>query len=243
MIAQFLFSLVFAALQASADAQAADEPEAGPAPGSPVVVELFTSQGCTMCPDANAFLGELGRRDGVIAIAYGVGIWDGLGWSDTYAEPAFNARQEAYVEAGEARRVYTPHFVVNGHPEMLRYPRERIQARIDAAEPLSAEAVLSRDEDGVVAELAGAVSGAPAQVWLVAYEPGASDHQITDGPNAGKVVTHNNMATALTRLGDWPGGEARFHAPEPEPGLALAVLVQAGPGGEILAAAALGPQP
>ncbi len=238
MITQFLLSLLVAALQAPTETRAPAAHEAGP-----VVVELFTSQGCPMCPDANEFLGELGQREDVIAIAYGVGIWDGLGWRDTYAAPAFNARQRAYVEAGEARRVYTPHFVVNGQPEMLRYKRERIEARVEAADPLSADAALVRDADGVVAELAGAILGEPAQVWLVAYEPGASDHEITDGPNAGKVVTHINMASMATRLGDWPGGEARFHAPAPEPGLALAVLVQSGPGGEILAAAALAPQP
>ena len=242
MITQFLFSLVFAALQASAGDQAPAD-AAGQASGDPVVVELFTSQGCPMCPEANAFLGALGERETVIAIAYGVGIWDGLGWRDTYAAPAFNARQEAYVAAGEARRVYTPHFVVNGQPEMLRYKRERIEDRVETASSLPAAAALSRDDGAVTARVEGPARDEPAAVWLVAYEPGAADHEVAGGPNAGKVVTHHNMAVALTRLGEWTGGEARFEAPAPEAGLALALLVQAGPGGEILAADALGAQP
>src|ERR687884_289212 len=78
------------------------------------VVELFTSQGCSSCPPADAMLGELARRPDVIALSLPVDYWDYLGWKDTLAQPAFSARQRAYAGARGDRQVYTPQVIVNG---------------------------------------------------------------------------------------------------------------------------------
>ncbi|MEQ8432905.1 MAG: DUF1223 domain-containing protein [Oceanicaulis sp.] len=224
-------------LLAALFSQAEPAPEgetAAPARG-PVVVELFTSQGCPMCPDANALLEEIGGDDAVIAIAYGVGYWDMYGWADEFARPEFMARQQAYVDAGEAMRVYTPHFVINGAPEKMRFSADTVRSALSAAEPL---APLIEIEGGAV-RLDGAPRETPAQIWRVDYTPGAVTRQIGGGANSGREMEHFNMASAVTALGDWTGGAMTLSLAPLNEGESCAILIQDGPGGRILAAARL----
>jgi hypothetical protein len=79
-----------------------------------MVVELYTSQGCTQCPRANRLLGIFSREDDVLALAFPVGIWDYLGWQDTFAQPEFAERQRAYSQTLRVRGRFTPQLVVNG---------------------------------------------------------------------------------------------------------------------------------
>src|SRR5438105_11263765 len=81
---------------------------------APVVIELFTSQGCESCPPADAYLGELARRADVVALAFHVDYWDYIGWKDPYASSAATARQRGYAAALGARVVYTPQMVIQG---------------------------------------------------------------------------------------------------------------------------------
>ena len=207
---------------------------AAPSRGS-VVVELFTSQGCPMCPDANALLEEIGVEDDVIAIAYGVGYWDMYGWADEYARPEFMARQQAYVDAGEAMRVYTPHFVINGAPEKMRFSAETVRGAMAGAEPLPPVIAIG----GGVVRLDGPPRATPAQIWRVDYAPGAVTRQIGGGANAGREMEHFNMASAVTALGDWTGGGMTVSLDPVNEDEASAILIQDGPGGRILAAARL----
>ncbi|HSR82173.1 MAG TPA: DUF1223 domain-containing protein, partial [Hyphomicrobiaceae bacterium] len=78
------------------------------------VVELFTSQGCSSCPNADAVLGRLAERDDVIALSLSIDYWDYLGWKDTLARPKFSERQRAYASARGDGAIYTPQAVVNG---------------------------------------------------------------------------------------------------------------------------------
>src|SRR5215213_8380181 len=78
------------------------------------VVELFTSQGCSSCPPADALLTDLAQRPDVVALTLPVDYWDYLGWKDTLASPAFTARQRAYAHGRSDRQVYTPQIIVNG---------------------------------------------------------------------------------------------------------------------------------
>src|SRR6056297_1329329 len=80
----------------------------------PVVVELFTSQGCSSCPPADAMLGELAERDDVIPLALHVDYWDYIGWADIFADPAYTRRQKGYAHATGQRMVYTPQMVIDG---------------------------------------------------------------------------------------------------------------------------------
>lgn len=239
-----LLTLIAALFQSAAEPAPAQPVDAQPplASNALVVVELFTSQGCPMCPDANRLLAELGEREDVLALGWGVSYWDLYGWEDRFAHPDFVARQQAYVDAGDARRVYTPHFVVNGDPQKLRFRPERIRAAVDGAQTIPVLAGVERTADGVQVTLSGDARARPAQVWAAHYYPGVESQSIDEGPNAGRDMTHFNMVRQLVPLGEWSGGDAVFAAPAAqEDGLACAILVQDGPGGVVLAAARLDP--
>ena len=211
------------------------------APGSPDhvrVVELFTSQGCPLCPSANQLLAEFGAEEDVIALAWGVNYWDAYGWADQFAMPAFMDRQKAYVETGEAMRVYTPHFVLNGSPEQLRFDADRIRAALDETNPIPAAHIQASD-DGVLTLALSGDRTSPAEIWVVQYEPGVQTRPIESGRNAGLSMTHFNMVRAVEKLADWSGGEASFILPDTAHGLDAVVLVQDGPGGRVLSAARL----
>ena len=80
----------------------------------PVVVELFSSQGCSSCPPADEYLVELAQKRDIIALGWHVDYWDYIGWEDVFAHPAFTERQKAYARALNERMIYTPQFIVNG---------------------------------------------------------------------------------------------------------------------------------
>ncbi len=233
-----LIPILLAAFVGSASQPADGEaqPEAG---GEGLrVVELFTSQGCPMCPGANELLQVMATEDeDVLALAYGVEYWDVYGWQDTFAMPEFTARQQAYVDAGQARRVYTPHFVVNGSPEKLRFSEERITQAVGSAEPLPLLISAEQIEGRIEVRLLGEMRDAPAEIWAVAYHAGRETVTPEEGPNAGREVSHFNMVRALEPVGSWSGGALVMELEAPDGELESAILVQDGPGGRILAAA------
>jgi hypothetical protein len=203
-----------------------------------VVVELFTSQSCGKCPRANALLGQMAENEDILALAYGINYWDDFtGWSDPFAQPEFVARQDAYVEAGEARRKFTPHFVVNGSPELIRFRERRIRRTVSEAEALPAGISVDAAGEQIAISLNGDVRDAPALVWHVSYQAGPDETPVEGGPNRGKDMNHFNMVRAIETVGEWAGGEADFSFDRPEGELSSAVLIQAGPGGPILSAA------
>lgn len=231
---------IFAALLATPPAEETAAPVIEPrtlAANETVVVELFTSQGCGMCPDANRLLAEIGAEPGIIALGWGVSYWDVYGWTDEYARPEFVARQQAYVDAGEARRVYTPHFVINGAPQKLRFQPDRIRAAVASFDPVP---VLSLSADGETLTLAGDARTIPAEIWIASYEPGIETRMIESGSNAGTEMTHFNMVRTVEQIGDWTGGPLQMAVPDAtDPALDRVVLVQDGPGGVILGAVRL----
>jgi hypothetical protein len=229
-----LTGVLRAAIAATALAQPA-APDAQPV----VVVELFTSQTCPMCPGANALLGELSQAQAehgeVLALAYGVSYWNLFGWRDRYAQPEFNARQRAYVDAGEARRVFTPHFVVNGAPQLIRYEPDTVREAVLSAPAAPVTARLVPEADSAQLEV-GASEGA-FSVWRVSYTPGEETMAVEGGPNRGKIMSHYNMVRDISRVGDWRPDAPPLQIEAPQAGEAVAVLLQAGEGGPIVAAA------
>ena len=231
-----VLALLFQA-QSTPPQPAADAPVRA-APEAVIVVELFTSQGCPLCPAANELLAAYGAREDVIALAWGVNYWDAYGWTDQFAMPEFIDRQKAYVDAGEAMRVYTPHFVINGAPEQLRFDPARITAALGDSASLPI-ARISESEDGAHSLSLEGERATPAEIWLVQYMPGVEERQIESGRNAGLRMTHFNMVRSVEKLADWTGGDAAYGLPEPADDLDAVVLVQDGPGGRILTAARL----
>ncbi len=236
VLAPFLLALALA--QSNGQPRpAVDDAAATPATGL-VVAELFTSQACRFCPAANEWLAVAGEaHPDLLALAYGVDYWDAMyGWPDEYAQPDFVERQKAYVDAGEARRVFTPHLVINGGPERMRFSPERAEAALEAAAVLTAPDARVEGE-AITIRLDGPRLERPADVWVMHYTPGAETRLIEAGSNAGLEMTHYNMVRAIAHAGEWPGGRATLHTPAPGADLASAVLVQDGRGGRLIAAA------
>ena len=204
---------------------------------APVVVELFTAQGCTACPQANALLQELAGGRGVLALTYPVDIWDYLGWPDTGAKPEFTARQRAYIAKMRLREIYTPEMVVGGRRETVGFDRTKVQALIASTPhprgPRVRFASASRVEVGQ-----GARPPAGGEVWLVRFDPQERTVKVLKGENRGKTVVQQNLVHELVRLGPWNGRPKRYALPEPSaPDLKTAVLVQGAAGGPVLGAA------
>lgn len=246
MLPRLSFSLIAAAATASAAlAQSADEATAETpeqVQARPIVVELFTSQGCMNCPRANAHLRELSQRDGLLALSLSVDYWDYRGWMDTYAQPAFADRQRDYVSVLDNRRIYTPQMVIDGahnasgtHPEDID---EALSARL-AAMPSGPDIALEQAEDALRIQIAEAeLSGAPADIWLFGYAPGTSVVDVQAGANRGRELEHFNVVLEMTHLGEWSGEAVIFEHPATDE-RAYAVLVQSFAEHGVIAAASI----
>jgi len=205
----------------------------------PVVVELFTAQGCASCGEANAYLAKLAQREGVLALTFPVDYWDYLGWSDTFAKPEFTARQKAYVARLELREPYTPQVVVDGRAQAGGLQAEKVDrlmtqaVRAPADPPDMAFIGLRRVDVG-----SGKVPRGGAEVWMVRYDPREQDVVVKKGDNRGQTVQHRNVVREIKRLGAWKGRPTAYRLPQAgEEGLQTAVIVQGADGGRIIAAA------
>jgi hypothetical protein len=202
----------------------------------PTVIELFQSQGCSSCPPANANVMALseGRPD-ILALSFQVTYWDNLGWKDTFASPQFTDRQWDYARAFAHDNVWTPQVVVNGRTDVVGVERgeiERAVARADRG--LAGPRV---DVAAHQVTVSGAAPARGAQVWLVQYDPNIIQVPIRRGENGGRTLPHKNIVRTLTRLGDFNGAAHSYALPAAPAGLKNAILVQAGRGGPIIAAA------
>jgi hypothetical protein len=198
------------------------------------VVELFTSQGCSSCPPANANLIQLKDRPGVLALSFGVTYWDHLGWKDVFGRPEFTERQIAYESPFGHRGPFTPQIVVNGSQDTVGDRLSDIEALIGKAHPNGPALSLS---GGQVLIGTGGTPNREADIWLVRYKPGVIQVPVARGENSGRTLPHANVVQSLTRLGSWKGGAVALLLPVAAPGFRTAVLVQAPNGGPILAAA------
>lgn len=213
---------------------AASEPTAKTAKltSSPVVIELFQSQGCSSCPPALAVLDQEANRPDVIALNFAVTYWDQLGWKDRFAKPEFTARQWDYARAGGRGNVQTPQLIVQGKAAVLGSRKDEVDGAIAAAKPFSGPQLTVVNH---ALRLAGPSQG-KATVWFIAYDPRAVAVPIRAGENDGRTLVHRNIVTQLTALGSYGGGTAQYALPVTKSGLARVVLVQQHAGGPILAA-------
>jgi hypothetical protein len=206
----------------------------------PVLVELFTAQGCEGCPQADLALGELAKRKGVIALTFSVDIWDYTGWTDTLAQPEFTARQQAYVKRLKVREIYTPEVVVDGAGEAAGLdPKSLAPAlqRAAAESPRGPTIRLSKAGDRVWIG-AEKVPARALDVWLIRYDPKAREVKVKAGDNKGKTVVVTNAVRELARIGGWRGRPVALDLPDATAeGLKTVIVVQ-GPHGGIVTAAA-----
>ncbi|MEO8756941.1 MAG: DUF1223 domain-containing protein [Devosia sp.] len=200
-----------------------------------VVVELFTSQGCSSCPPANANLIKLSQRDDVLALSFAVTYWDYLGWKDSFDAPEYTDRQVAYEPPLGQQGPYTPQMVINGASTAVGINLAEVEQLISAAKPLSGPAVTLTN--GSVSVGAGQAPVSGADVWLVQYDPKIINVPVTRGENTGRTLPHTHVVHSLKRLGGWTGSAISLDLPGAMAGLQTAVLVQAPHGGPILGVA------
>ena len=200
-----------------------------------VVVELFTSQGCSSCPPADAFLARLAKRDDVLALALHVDYWDYIGWADTFARPEHTLRQKAYAHQAGMRTIYTPQMIIAGKDHVIGSKPMEVADYIDMyrQQPaqVSMEAVL---EEGVLKVELNPASHMPLpeqlKVMLVTYIDRA-EVKIRRGENAGREMVYTNIVTSMSELGEWNGrGMFRASVPVETQDSVAIFLQQAGPG-------------
>ena len=211
---------------------------------SPVVVELFTSQGCESCPPAEALLRELAEEDGVIALEHHIDYWDYIGWPDPFALPELTARQRSYAEDLRLRYVYTPQMVVDGRYDVVGSRRAEVRAAIEkaAAQRKALDVRILDENGGKVIIPAGHSPEGGATVWLAVYDD-LHETRVLRGENAGRTLENRNVVREFVELGTWTGERmeipldlagARARGPA-----GCAVLVQQGRTGPIIGAAAM----
>ncbi len=187
---------------------------AAPLKKQPVLIELFTSQGCSSCPPADALAGELAQREDVIPVSLNVDYWDYLGWRDTLAKPDYSKRQRDYAAARGDGDVYTPQMVANGALHAVGSSRSNVDAMIAKARDL--QGTVAIELDGSDKELRITVADgalADATVWVMSIAPHV-DVKIRRGENTGRTVVYHNVVRTLVPAGMWKGQQATFTLPK-----------------------------
>ncbi|MGD8326752.1 MAG: DUF1223 domain-containing protein [Sphingomonadales bacterium] len=212
--------------------------------GSPVVVELFTSQGCSSCPPADKVLAELSTRDDIIALSWAVDYWDYLGWKDTNASAANTMRQRVYNNALGRRIVYTPQMILDGKTHLVGSNKPKVMKTIETFNAQSddkMDVTIERDADGqLTAHLADMDISEKAVVRMIWFDD-AKTVKVGRGENRGKELTYHNVVRGSQVIGQFDGQETSFNLPI-EDAMAMdcdsvAVLVQADPAGPVIGAA------
>lgn len=174
------------------------------------VIELFTSQGCSSCPPADALVMRMAQENRALVLSVPVDYWDYLGWKDTLARPAFSARQRAYASARSDGQVYTPQAVVNGVVHAVGSDEAalvRAEAKARTRKGAMSVPVTAREKDGSLVVDAGAATPGgigKATLWLVPVHR-RRNVEIKRGENSGKFVTYANVATDYIPIGEWNG--------------------------------------
>ena len=202
----------------------------------PIVVELFTSQGCSSCPPADRLLGELAHRKDIVALGFHVTYWNGFSWSDPLSRQVSTNRQIAYDQQLTNGQNYTPQMIIEGTKDVVGSDRAAVLAALEATKPADlAPVMFAADRRSVVIGIGATAPG--AKVLLARYLLSSTTH-VGGGENAARTLTDVNAVEALMVLGGWEGGAESFAIEPPRQGEGVAVLVQA-PDGRMLGAAAI----
>ena len=197
--------------------------------GPRAVVELFTSQGCSSCPPADALLTSLADRDDVVALAYHVDYWDYIGWEDTFGDKGFSDRQRAYAKSWGSSRIFTPQMVINGAEGVVGSRRDEVQDAVTSAQ-LPLAVTLAAEDDMLKLRVPADAALEDATIWLVRYLDRA-DVAIDKGENAGKSMVYTQVVVDRQVVGIWEadaGAEIKLPLDQfqNEDNGGLAVLVQ-----------------
>jgi hypothetical protein len=197
----------------------------------PIVVELFTSQGCSSCPPAEALLGELATRPEVLALAMHIDYWDGLGWKDPYSSRAATARQRAYDAQFSVGGIYTPQMVVDGHWQAVGSDTGevadaiKLAVRSERTVPMS----LTVGQGTAHVVIPRAAPGDAGTVWLIGFDR-RHDTTVRAGENAGRTILQANVVRGLAPVGHFDGTATEIDATIAWPCERVAALLQQGDG-------------
>jgi len=205
-----------------------------------VVVELYTSQGCSSCPPADALLHELAGRDDVIPLALHVDYWDYIGWKDSFAQAKFTKRQKGYARAGGWRTIYTPQMVINGAEDVVGSRPMKVTdlIRKHAKRAPRVDLDVSRSGNTLRINAKSLAGSEPCDIHIVRYEP-TEEVKITRGENSGRSLTYSHIVKDWQRVEQWNGQgtySAKFSLKGQGP---VVVILQEPNHGAIVAAARL----
>ena len=245
MVGGMKFSRIFGAA-AAVCALTVAQAGAGDNPPRPVVVELYTSQGCNSCPPADALLAQLATRKDVLAMTLPITYWDMLGWKDTYGSDANTHRQESYANTLGRGGVYTPQMIVDGVDDIVGSRQPKVLAAIAAREAdMKAVPVEVSETPDYLRVVVGA-SSAPklpndVTIWMFhILSHGSVD--ITAGENQGRKLAYRNIVRDVRSLGSWKGDSISIAMPRHDlsvPYDDVAVVLQQGGYGRIIGAGEL----
>jgi hypothetical protein len=207
----------------------------------PVVVELYTSQGCNTCPPADALAGELAELPGILPLSFHIDYWDYIGWQDRFALPGNTARQKAYSRALGSRFIYTPQMVVDGRLDVPGHRQRLVYSAIDkASRELPAVEVTFDAGNQVVRVGDGTPPPEGATVWLAVFDRKHTT-KIERGENAGRELSYYNVVRDFRAIGAWEGRALEIPLELAQAGGndACAVFLQTNENGPILGAATM----
>ncbi|MGH7031236.1 MAG: DUF1223 domain-containing protein, partial [Stellaceae bacterium] len=202
------------------------------------VVELFTSEGCSSCPPADALLAELATRPDVLALSFHIDYWNRLDWKDPFSSPEATKRQGRYARLLGLDGVYTPQIIVDGRWPAVGSDRTAIEAALAKAREGRADVpvTLALDRGQARVELAASGNAVSAAIWLIGFDRHRVD-TVERGENAGRTLAHVDVVRGFAEIGRFTGEATEIKAPVPWRSDRIAAILQA-PDGRILGAAA-----
>lgn len=206
----------------------------------PVVIELYTSQGCSSCPPADKYLSEIAKRDNVIALSLHVDYWDYMGWKDVFASPKHSKRQRLYAKVNRQRTVFTPAMIIQGKDIVVGSRKRNVEPRLKAHSGNAGPANISLERAGntIKISIQPTRKARASVVQLVRFEP-THTVAIKRGENRGRTINYTNVVEAWDVVGKWSGEGAKTYSVKVKSGGSYAVILQERNLGPILAAAQL----
>jgi len=218
------------------------------APSRPVLLELFTSQGCSDCPAADRMVTELANRNDVIALSLPITYWDILGWKDTFATDANTRRQKSYAQVMNRSGIYTPQMIIDGRLDVVGNQRDRVMQAVETrsvaiARETSIPILLRKVSNRIEIAIPGKAKGSKGAgtIWVMRTLSQGSVN-VGDGENRNRQLTYTNVVRELQRAGEWSGQSMKIDLPLIVSKLkydGVVVILQAEDFGPVLGAAEL----
>jgi hypothetical protein len=194
----------------------------------PTLVELFTSEGCSSCPPADALLVELARRPDVLALSFHVDYWDKLGWKDPFSSPAATQRQQHYANLLHLATVYTPQIVVDGKWQAVGSNRVEVRRAIDSAQRTRDHVPIALDlrRGRAKIEIGPGGEAVPAALLLIGFDR-RHVSTVARGENSGRTLAHVDVVRSIEEVAQYDGRAQSIEALIRAPAERVAAILQA----------------